>query len=49
MTDQDSNTHNPMPADQPLGLRFSGLGPLVEYADKLRTLLFGLRDGCGVV
>jgi hypothetical protein len=28
-----------------------GLGPLVEYADKLRTLLFGLRDsdpGCTV-
>jgi hypothetical protein len=28
-----------------------GLGPLVECADKLRTLLFGLRDsdpGCNV-
>lgn len=35
---------------QPVALGSTeGLGPLVEYADKLRTLLFGLRDsdpGC---
>lgn len=39
-------------ADGPCGSALSeGLGPLVEYADKLRTLLFGLRDsdpGCTV-
>lgn len=38
--------------DGPLGLASNEwLGPLVEYADKVRALLFGLRDsdpGCTV-
>ena len=38
--------------DKPFGLACNeGLGPLVEYADKVSALLFGLRDsdpGCTV-
>lgn len=52
MTTKPTEAHDATPAAEPLALRLSeGLGPLVECADKLRTLLFGLRDsdpGCTV-
>lgn len=39
MTDQDRNTHNPAPADQPLALRLSeglGLAPEADLVERLR-------------
>jgi len=45
MTDQASNTHNPMPADQPLALRLSEeLGP---NARKLASQLQNAAYNCG--
>ena len=48
MTDQDRNTHNPVPATEPLALRLSeGLGPLDQtraLVERLRFLASGQDD-----